>query len=130
GAPDDALAVGVEEGAAVVAGRAGQAADVLAVGVHPVEIDVAVAYRREHDRAVLAAHRPLGVVAGRVGQLAQPAAVAAGAVDVVVGVQRPDVALTVIRPRRAGRAAPLGRREDHLAITGQEVRAGRGAAPV
>ena len=44
GAPDDLRAVRREERAAVVTGRVGQAAHVAAVGVHAVEVEIAVAH--------------------------------------------------------------------------------------
>jgi hypothetical protein len=58
---DDLLAVAREEGAAVVAGSVRQTHDVLAVGIHAIELEVAVAIRGEDDRAVELTDRRFGV---------------------------------------------------------------------
>ena len=63
--PDDLRAVGTEVRPAVVARSVRQPDDVLAVRVHPVELEIAVADRREDDRAVFLAHGRFGVVALR-----------------------------------------------------------------
>ena len=126
-APDDLRAVRIEERAAVVARRVREPLHVLAVGVHPIELDVAVAEAREDDRAVLPADRRLGVVARRVGETHDVLAVAVGLEDVVGVVERPDVALAVIGLRRTCIAAEMGRGVDDLLVARHEVRARRRA---
>ena len=127
GAPDDVRAVAVEEGPAVVTDLVGQPANVAAVGVHPIELQIAVADRGEHDRSVDGTDRGLRVISRGVGQTAEIRAVAAGAKNVVARVDCPHVALPLIRPRRTGRPCQVCRREDHIAGVRQEERAGGGA---
>jgi len=124
-APDDVRAVGREERAAVVARRRGEAADVRPVGVHAVEIEIAVARRGKDHRAVHRADGRLGVIGVVIGQPLQVAAVGLGGVDLVVGIDRPDVAVRTVRRRRAGIAGGMGgRKQDALTVFGK-IRARR-----
>ena len=125
-APHDLRAILREERAAVVAHRVRELAQVGAVGVHPPQLEIARALRREDDRAVFRAHRRLGVVARRAGQLAAIRAVGVRAIDVVLE-EAPVVALRHVGRRRALRPVLVGRRVDDLFIAFQEVRAGRAA---
>src|SRR5439155_16953768 len=70
-AVDDPLAVGREERAAVVALGVGDPARILAVGVHEVDLGVAVAERGEDDPGAVGRIAGLGVVAGGIGQAHQ-----------------------------------------------------------
>ncbi len=124
GAPDDLRAVGGEEGAAVVAGGVGQPPHVPAVGVHAVEVEVAVARRGEDQRAVLGADGGLGVVGVVVGQADGVRAVGLDAQDLVVGVDLPDVAVRAVGGRRAGGIVEVGRRVEDAAGVGRVVGAG------
>ena len=91
--PDDLGAIPREERAAVVAGSLGQALDVGAVRLHPVEFEIAVPRGSENNRAVRRADGRFSVVGRRVGQRNEVGAVGRGAVDLVTIVDRPDVAL-------------------------------------
>ena len=95
----DLLAVPREERSAVGPGPVRQPAHVRAVGLHRIDLHVAVADAGEHDQAVRR-DRGLGVVAGRARQLRRRRAVGVGAVDVVAVVDRPHVTTRVARPRR------------------------------
>ena len=129
GPVDDLLPVVREERAAVVAGRVRETADSRAVGVHRVDLEVAVSRRREDDRLPVGRDRRLRVVGGRGEERLRAGAVGVRGVDVVV-VERPDVAAGAIGPRRARRAGADSRGvEDALAV-GEEVRAGRLALAV
>ena len=110
GAIDDLLAVAGEEGAAVVARAVGETHHVLAVGVHPVELEVAVAGRGEDDRAVDRADRRLGVVGLVPGELLQRAALDVAGEELVGAVDRPDIALRAVGRRRAIGGREMGRR--------------------
>ena len=107
------LAVGREEGAAVVALAVGDPARVLAVGVHDVDLGVAVAERREDDALAVGRVAPLGVVAGGVGQADEVLAVGVGAEDVHERVEVPAIAL------RAAIRGPLGGRGRGPGVVGQ-----------
>ena len=129
GPVDDPLAVVGEEGAAVVAGRVGHALHVRAVGVHRVELEVAVARGREDDRLAVGRDRGLGVVPGGREERLDVAAVRLGGVDVVV-VEGPDVSVRPVRPRRARRARTERRRVENPVTRRKEVGAGRLALAV
>ncbi len=137
---DDLFAVAGEEGAAIVAGSVRQAHDVLAVGVHAVELEIAIARRGEDDRAVEGADRRLGIVGVVVGQLRELAAIgllrgpvvrangAAGGVsgeDLVAAVDRPGIAVRAIRRRWAVGRGEVGRGIEEALAVGKEVGASR-----
>ena len=103
------LAVPREERAAVGPGPVRQPLHVRSVGLHRVDLHVAVAHAREHDEAV-GRDRRLGVVARRPRQRRRRRAVGVGAIDVVAVVNRPDVAARVARPRRTLGATPRASR--------------------
>src|SRR5262245_45846033 len=75
GAEDDALAVGREEGTAVVAGLVGELLDAGAVGVHDEDVGVASAVAGEDEEFAVWREGALGVVAGRVGHVLEVLAV-------------------------------------------------------
>src|SRR5262249_16766511 len=94
-AEDDALAVGREERAAVVALRGvRQLADVGAVAVHDVQLEIllAAAVGAEDDLLAVGRVAALGVVALLLGELLQAAAVGVGLEDRHVRVEAPLVA--------------------------------------
>ena len=124
GAVDDLAAVVGEEGTAVVAGRVRQALHVRAVGVHRVDLEVSVARRREDDRLSVGRDRRLGVIVGGSEERPEVAPVGSGRVDVVV-VERPDVAVRAVRPRRASRSGAEGRPVEDPVSRRKEVGAGR-----
>jgi hypothetical protein len=113
-----------EEGAAVVAGLVGEAADVGAVGVHGVDVDVAVAGGGEDDLRAVVRDGGLGVVPGVVREAAQVGAVGPGGVD-VVGVEGPDVALCAVRRWRALGGVLVGGAVEDAVAGREEVGAGR-----
>ena len=110
--PDDAAAVGAEEGAAVVAQSVRQAPDVSTVGIHDVEVHEHGRVLLEHRALVLAERvgpvgvpvggkddlravrgpAPLRVVARGIREPAQDLALGVGLVDVVVLIERPGIA--------------------------------------
>ncbi len=124
GAPDDLPAVGREVGAAVVARGVGQPLDVAAIGIHPVELEIAVTVGGEDQRAVLGADGRLGVVGGVLGQPPEVAAVRLRGPDLIGRVDGPDVALRAVGRRRAGVARGVGGGEEHAAAVRGEVGAG------
>src|SRR5438105_698151 len=118
---DDLLAIVREERTAIVAKFVGQLADMAAVGVHGVNVQVSMTSGGEEDLLSIAANGGLGVVAGRVGQAAQVAAVGLGGVDVIGVVDRPHVAARVIGFGRAFAAGCMGGREEDAATRGKEI---------
>jgi hypothetical protein len=126
-APHDLRAVGVEERAAVVARLGRQTFDVLAVFVHAVQVDVAVAHRREDDAAIAPAHGAFGIVARRLGQPRDLTAVCFCREDVVAVVDRPDVTLAHVGLRWALGPCQVRRRVQQMLAVGKEVRACRRA---
>ena len=66
---------------------------VLAVGVHDVDLGIAVAERGEDDLLAVGRIAPLGVVAGGVGQADEVRAVGVGPEDVHRRVEVPAIAL-------------------------------------
>src|SRR5581483_1145758 len=97
----------------------GQLADMAAVGIHGVNIEIAVAGGSEDDSLAIAADRGFRIVSGRVSQPAQVAGVRLGRVNVVGIVDRPDVSVRVVGLGRAlGIGSVSGRKKD--AITGRE----------
>ena len=127
GAVHDQRAVGRKKRPPIVPQRAREPPQTAAVHSHRVDVQVAVAQRREHDRRAVGRERPLRVVS-RVGrQAARAGAVGGGRVDVVV-VQGPHVAAGVIGTRGTRRAGVLGARIEDPAIVIEEV-AARGASP-
>ena len=86
--------------AAVVAHPVGYPADVAAVHLHGVELDVAVARAGEHDPLPVGRHGGLGIVGVVPRESLEIAPVRPGGVDLQV-VERPDVAVRAVGGRRA-----------------------------
>jgi hypothetical protein len=104
------------------------AAHVRTVGLHRVELEVAVAHRGEHQRAGDRAHGRLGVVAGLLRQLREVLAVGVRDEQVVLAVDVPDVAAAAsLRDRRRLGAVVVRRREQDALVALQEVGARRPA---
>src|SRR6184192_2324843 len=101
GAVDDFLAIVGPEGAAVVTQLASELLDVGAVGIHGVDVEIAIAGGSEHDVLAVPGDGGLGVVAVRAGKLLHIAAIWLGRIDLIAIVNRPDVAMGVIRLRRS-----------------------------
>src|SRR5262249_7407016 len=90
---DHARGIRRKERPAVVASRGvGQLAGVLAVGVHDVQFQVAVAVGAEDDLLAVGGVGALGVVALGVGQVLQVPALQVALVDLHVRVEVPRVA--------------------------------------
>src|SRR5205085_2834645 len=92
GAIDDLLAIRGEERAPVVAGGVGQTADVRAVNVHRVHLQVAVLEGREDQHATVRRERRLGRVHAVIRETLAIAAVGPGGEE-VEGIEPPDVSL-------------------------------------
>lgn len=122
---DDALAIAGEEGAAVITGRARQTPDVATVGIHDVDVGIAIAHRGEDDLLPIRGDRGLRIIAGRIGELPQIGAVHARREDVVLFVERPHVAARAIRRRGTIRTDMMRRGVDDAIPLGEEVGAGR-----
>src|SRR6266550_693780 len=75
----------------------------------------------------LASDGGLGVVAVRVGKLFQIAAIRLGRIDLIAIVNRPDVAMGVIRLRRTVGAFRVSRGEEDAIAGGKEIGASRAA---
>ena len=139
-AKDHPLAVGRDERSAVVAGRVGQLPHVGAVGVHHVQVGIAVAVAAKGDLLAVGRIGAFGVVALGVGELLQVLAVEIGLEDVRVGIEVPLVAaalagalvfglllaLLLLGLRQLG--VEMARGENQLLAVGREVAARRAAA--
>ena len=125
--PHDPLAVGREEGAAVVAGPVGEPPHVGTVRRHRIEVEVAVAGAGEDDAVAHGREGRLGVVAGRRRELARSRAVQAHREDVVALVDRPHVPLREIGLGRARGVVMVRRGVQDLVAGGVEVGARRAA---
>src|SRR5262245_41706813 len=98
-AKDDALAVGGAEGAAVIASRrVRERADVFAVGVHDIELEVvgAAAVGAEDDVLAVGRVAALGVVAGGVREAFEAGAVHVGFENVHGGIEIPKIAAALV----------------------------------
>ena len=123
------LAVGREERAAVVARGVRQPADVGAVDVHRVELEIAILERREDNCLAVGRERSLGGVDAVAREALGAAAIGIGGVDVVL-VEPPHVPLRWVGlpgARAVGRAR--GRVEDFRVVR-EEVAARRLAGAV
>ena len=124
GAIHDLLAVGGKERAAIVAECVRQACNVRAVHAHRVDIEVAVAQRREHDRGAIRRQRAFRIVVRIIRQPFGVPAIGVRDVDVVIE-ERPDVTLGIIGARRAGRCRMLRGRVEDAAVIREEIAARR-----
>ena len=95
-----------------------------AIGVHRVNIEIAIAHGGEYDLLAVERDRGFGVIAGRGGQLLQVGAVRIRRENVISRIHRPHVALRKIRPRRALRARQMRRSVENLFAVGIEKTAG------
>src|SRR4051812_18048786 len=93
-AEDDPFAVGRNERTAVVAGGVGELPHVGAVGIHDIDVGVAIAVAAKGDLLAVFRVGSFGVVAGDVGQAAEDVAVEIGLEQVHVGIEIPFVAAT------------------------------------
>src|SRR5208283_592030 len=123
GAVDDPLAVFGIERAAVVAELVRELLDVLAVGVHRINVEVAVARGSENDLFAVFGDGGFGIVAGRGGELLHIGAVEVGGEDVVSRINGPHVALGEVGPRRAGRVGQVRRGIKNLVSVREDVAA-------
>src|SRR2546425_3232073 len=101
GAIGDLLAIGGEKWPSIVAQISGQATQALAVRIHCVDVEVAVAQRSETNLLAVARDSGLGVVAGIVSQAFDARPIGARAVDLKLRKKFPDVTLAIVRRRRA-----------------------------
>src|SRR5271157_771674 len=95
-----------------------------AVSVHGVDIEIAIACRGKDNLPAIAGDGGLGVVAGSVGEQAQIAAIDLGSVDLVATVDRPDVAMGIVRLGRTLRAGGMRGRVQHAIARGEDVATG------
>src|ERR1700674_1026514 len=127
GAVDDFLAIVGPEGAAVIAQLVGELLHVGAVGIHGVDVEVAIAGGSEDDVLAVPGDRGLGVVAVRAGKLLQITAIRLGRIDLIGIVDRPDVPVGVIGLRRTVGACRVSRGEEETIAGGKEIGASRAA---
>src|SRR5579862_2055251 len=121
------LAVVRPERPSIVANFVSQLLHVFAIGVHGVDVEIAVARGSEDDVLAVASNGGLRVVAARVGEQFEVAAIGLGGVDAIGVINRPDVAARIIRFGWAFCAGRMsGGKEDAIA-GGKEIAAG-GAA--
>ena len=98
---DDPLAVRRKRRTTVVAEFVGQLFHVLAIGIHRVNIEIAIAHRSEHDLLPVERNRRFGIVALRISKLLQFRAIGVRGEDVVSRIDSPNIALRKVRTRRA-----------------------------
>src|SRR6185369_6888041 len=112
----DLFAVIGPERAAVVTEFVSKLPRVFAIGVHGVDVEVAIARGSEDDVLAVARYGGLGVVAWRVDEELQVAAVWLGGVDAIGIVDGPDVAARIIGLGRAFDAGSVrGRKKNAIA---------------
>ncbi len=121
----DFLAVVGKPRAAVVAQLMRQLAYVASVGIHRVNVQVAVAHGREENLFPVPADGGFRVVPRRIRQASQIAAVGLRGVNRVRTVNGPDVALGIVGPRRACGAGFVRRGKQDALAGGEKVAAGR-----
>ncbi len=126
-AVDDFLAIVRPEGAAVITHLVGELLHVGAVGIHGVDVQVAVAGGREHDVLAVPGDRGLGVVAVRAAKLFQITPIYLGRKNLIGIVDRPDVAVGIIGLRRTVRACGMSRGKQNAIAGGKEVGASSAA---
>src|ERR1039458_2486177 len=97
---------------------------VLAIGVHGIDIEIAVAQGSEDDLLAVARDRGFRVVAGRVRELLQVGTVRVRGENVVSGIHGPDVSLREIRARRTLRAGEVSGRKQNLFAVRIKIAAG------
>src|SRR5208283_4704168 len=116
GAVDDFLAVVRPKRAAIIAEFVGELLHIAAVGVHGVNVQVAIAGGGENDVLAVARDGGFCVVARGMGQLPQVGAVGLGGVNVIDIVDRPDVAARIVGLGRArGAGGMRGGKENFVA---------------
>ena len=93
----DPLAVGREEGTTVVARLVGQLPHSGAIGIHHIDVGIAVAIADKQNLPAVGGEGAFGVVAGSVGELLKAAAVGARGKNIHVGIEVP-----LITPPAAG----------------------------
>src|ERR1017187_1525626 len=96
GTVNDLLSVERPERAAIVAQLMRQLLHVAAVGVHGVDVEIAVPHRGENDLLSIAADGGFRIVARSLRELLRIAAVQIGRVDVIRAVNRPYVTLGIV----------------------------------
>ena len=94
---DDLLAVVRPEWTTIVTEFVRQAPHVLAVGIHRVDVEIAIAHRREDKLLAVQRDRCFCVVARRVGQLLQIGAVRFGSENVETRIHGPNVSARKVR---------------------------------
>src|SRR2546421_10860721 len=127
GAVDDFLAIVRPEGAAVITQLVGELLHTGAVGIHGVDVQVAVAGGREHDVLAVPGDRGLGVVAVRAAKLFQITPIYLGGKNLIGIVDRPDVAVGIIGLRRTVRACGMSRGKENAIAGRKEVGASSAA---
>ena len=90
---DDLLPVGRIERAAIVARGGGQSDNIAAIGIHRIDVEVAIAGRGEDDAAAIGREGRLGIVAGAANDGRRLSTSSAGGENVVAVVDGPDVTL-------------------------------------
>src|SRR5579863_5602001 len=124
GAVDDPLAIGREGWAAVVAEFVRELLYVAAVGVHGVDVEIAVANGGERDLLAVERDCGFGIIAGSVGELLEVGAVRIRRENVVSRINSPDITLGEVRAGRAFGAGEVGRSVENLLAVRIEEAAG------
>src|SRR5262249_40845427 len=123
GAVNDLFSVIRPERAAIVSQLMGELLYVAAVGIHGVDVEVAVAGRGKDDLLAIRSDGGVRVVAWRMSEGKQVAAVRFGGVDFVAVVNWPDVAARVIGLGWALGAGGVRRGEQDAIARGKEITA-------
>src|SRR5271167_2048218 len=95
-----------------------------AVGVHGIDVEVAITCRGEDNLLAVAGNGGFCVVARGVSEDTEIAAIQLGGVDLVAAIDRPDVAMGVVRLWGTVRTGGVGRREQHAVAGGEDVATG------
>src|SRR5271166_6442236 len=102
----------------------GELFNVAAIGVHGVDIEIAIARRGKDDLLTVAGNSGFSVVAGSVGEEAQVAAIELGSIDLIAAVDRPDVTVRIVRLRRTLWAGGMGGGVQHAIAGGKDIATG------
>ncbi len=129
GAPEDFGTVGAEERTAVIAHSVGDPADIAPVGVHGIQLDVAVLGAGKDQPLAVGRGRGFRVVGPVMGERLEATPVGVGGIDLEMA-QGPDVALGIVGVRRTGRRVGVGGAVEDPAAAVEKVPAGGPALAV
>ena len=127
---DDLFPVVRPEWTTIVTEFISQTPHVLTVGIHRVDIEVAIAHRSEDELLAVERDRRFGIVSRRVRQLLRLRAIGIGGKDVVRRIDGPNVSARKVRPRWALFIAEMSRRIEDALVAGIKVRASGAALAV